>query len=141
MQNAQWELCQQLCKWKGVEFYSLVKTLKFRPVHRPDGTTGFVRLKWDVRQILLNIVGDSTEQFVKVTLCNGNYKVKFPDSVQPKCITIGEGRLKRKALDRLHPGEVVVKGATESFPDLSTLCQYLVKRFGADVGRQVGQLL
>jgi hypothetical protein len=138
--NADWTLVKQLVRASGVLIESYVKTLRFRPVDGADGKTHFVALKWQVRQILVNIAG-CADRPVKVTLCNGNYKVKWPDSEKRKTFTTGQGKTKRQALDWLNPEIVKVKGQEESFPSLGTLVEYCDRRFGGQVAAKIEQLL
>lgn len=116
-----------------------VKMISYFPLVDDDGERrGWGRLRDPIKQVCLNLDNKQPDDApIKVRYCNGSYSVMWPDSVRPKTIKVRG----REVLDRLNPGERVVKGEVERFPSLQTLYTYLHRRFNPEVAEQVKSLI
>lgn len=132
-----WQIVPQIKKMRGEEIEVLIKTLNYYPSEDKDGgKVKFLRLKFPIVQVCINLAGSTTDP-IRLRRCNGCYSVCWPDYERPKLIEVSKGR---KALDRLEPGTVRVRGDREEFPSLATMTTYVAKRFGEQVANDARAL-
>ena len=132
MPEVKWEVVPQTVTVKGVDTEVWVKVSSyFFTEDKETGKKVRMRMKWPCYELHVNIVGSKTPP-MRIRYTN-QFSVLYPDKLVPKTVTVGQGKTRRTALDRLTPELITKPGEVERFATWGLLRAYCVKRFGEQV--------